>query len=64
MVTNPRARNTTVTTVQLHNEARAFLDSLVAGRQGHGQVLSQLLLQEKARREERQRITEELIQKR
>jgi hypothetical protein len=57
-----RSTNTVSTMVMLHKEAREFLDTLVHGRTGHGQVLSQLLLAEKARREERQRLSQVLAQ--
>jgi hypothetical protein len=56
--------NTVSTTFKIHREARAFLDTLVAGKYGHGQVISQLILAEKVRREtreeERQRIRDGL----
>jgi len=55
-----RTRNTVTINTLISREAREFLDSLVQGPRGHGQVLSQLLLSEKSRREERQRIAREL----
>jgi hypothetical protein len=55
-------RNTVQINVSILKEARVYLDTLVQHPRGHGQVLSQLLLAEKARREERQRIAHELVQ--
>jgi hypothetical protein len=55
------ARHTVQLNMSITREARAFLDSLVQGPRGHGQVLSQILLAEKARREERERIARELV---
>jgi hypothetical protein len=55
-----RTANTIQTTFMIHREARAFLDSLVAGKYGHGQVISQLLLAEKVRRETREEVKREI----
>jgi hypothetical protein len=53
-------KNTVTINTLIAREARVFLDSLVHGTRGHGQVLSQILLAEKARREERERIARDL----
>lgn len=57
------ASRTKVVTLTLCNEAHDFLKSLVYGHRGYGQALSQILLEEKERREQhhaRQEATREL----
>jgi hypothetical protein len=56
------SRNTIQINISILKEARAYLDSLVNHPRGHGQLISQLILAEKARREERERIAQELVQ--
>jgi len=60
MAAKSRTGDKTITCIRLHNEAREFLDSLVHGTYGHGQVVSQILLQEKARREAHEEVKREI----
>jgi hypothetical protein len=51
-----RSRNAVQTSVMLSREAREILDELVPSGYGAGKLLSMLLVAERARSEERQRL--------